>query len=115
MSTEKSKAGQKKNMSTTNGESKATPESKFTEESQNNLDSSENGQQYEAIENTPFAIVKHENTWKIIIGNMIASPYSFESIDAAKNYVKEKHWELLWTMMVWVINNQEKFKLEIKK
>lgn len=115
MTTKKSKAGLKKNTSTTNGGSKATPESKFTEEPQSNLNSSESGQQYEAIEDTPFAIVKYENTWKIVIGNMIASPYSFESIDAAKNYVEEKHWELLWTMMVWIINNQEKFKLEIKK
>lgn len=115
MTTKKSKTGLKENTSTTNGESKVTPESKFTEEPQNSLNSSESGQQYEAIEDTPFAIVKYENAWKIVIGNMIASPYSFESIDAAKKYVEEKHWELLWTMMIWVINNQEKFKLEIKK
>ena len=115
MITDESKIGLKKNTSTTNGGSKPTPESKFTEEPQSNLNSSESGQQYEAIEDTPFAITKHENTWKIVIGNMVASPYSFESIDAAKKYVEEKHWELLWTMTIWVINNQEKFKLKIKK
>ena len=41
---------------------------------------------------------------------MIATPYEFESKEAAEEYVKEKPWELLWTMAVWVVNNQEKFK-----
>ena len=78
--------------------------SKFTEKPQNSLNSSESGQQYEVIDETPFAAIKQENGWKIVIRNMIASPYEFASKEAAKDYVKEKHWELLWTMMVWIIN-----------
>ena len=79
-------------------------------EPQSNLDSSESGQKYEIIGNTPFAAVKPEKMWKIVLGNMIATPYEFESKEAAEEYVKEKPWELLWTMAVWVVNNQEKFK-----
>lgn len=115
MTTNESKAGLKKSTSMTNGESKATPESKFTEEPQSNLNSSENGQQYETIDNSPFAAVKYGNKWKVVIGNMIASPKDFMSANAVKNYVRNKHWELLWTMAVWIINNQEKFMIEKKK
>ena len=115
MTTNESKDGLKKNTSTTNGESKATPESKFTEEPQSNLNSSESGQQYEIIENTPFAAVKQGEVWRVVIGNMIASPYRFVAKEAVEDYVKMKSWELLWTTMIWIVNNQEKFKLEIKK
>lgn len=115
MTTNESKAGLKKNTSTTNGESKATSESKFTEEPQSNFDSSDSGQQYEGIERTPFATVKQKDGWKIVIGNMIASPLVFESKEKAREYVNEKHWELMWTMTIWVINNQDKFILETKE
>ena len=109
MTTKKSKVGPKKSTSTTNGESKAIPESKFTEEPHNSLNSSDSGQQYEIIDDSPFAAVKQEGRWKIAIGNMVASPYDFESIEDARKYVREKHWALLWTMAVWLINNQENF------
>ena len=112
MTTNESKAGLKKNTSATNGELKVTPESKFTEEPQNNLNSSESGQRYEVIDDSPFAAVKQEDRWKITIGNMIASPYDFESIEDARKYVREKHWSLLWTMAIWIINNQEKFTIK---
>ena len=46
---------------------------------------------------------------------MIASPYKFESKEAAEDYVKEKPWELLWTTTIWVINNQEKFKFKTEE
>lgn len=115
MITNELKAGLKESTSTTNGESKATPESKFTEEPQNNSNSSESGQQYETIDNSPFAAVKYGNKWKVVIGDMIASPKDFMSANAVKNYVRNKHWELLWTMAVWIINNQEKFMIEKKK
>lgn len=115
MTTKKSKVGPKESMYTTNGESKATPESKFTEEPQNNLNSSDSGQQYEIIDDSPFAAIKQENRWKVAIGNMIASPYDFESIEDARKYVREKHWPLLWTMAVWLVNNQEKFTIEKEK
>lgn len=109
MITNESKAGLKNQTSTTNGESKDTPESKFTENPQSNLDSSESGQQYEIIENTPFAAVKRGEVWKIVIGNMFASPYEFVTKEAAEEYVGKKPWELIWTTAIWLINNQEQF------
>ena len=115
MTTNESKAGLKKNTSTTNAESKATPESKFTEEPQNNLNSSESGQQYEIIENTPFAAVRQDEVWRVVIGNMIASPYKFVAKEAVVDYVKMKPWELMWTMAVWLINNQEKFTIKTEE
>ena len=91
---------------------KPTTESKFTEEPQSREDSSEGGQQYEIIDDSPFAAVKQEDRWKIAIGNMIASPHSFKSIEDARKYVREKHWMLLWTMAIWLINNQGKFTIK---
>lgn len=110
MATKNKKNGSNTTTATTSTESKRTTESKFTEEPQSNSNSSDSGQKYEIIGNTPFAAVKPEKTWKIILGNMIATPHEFESKEAAEEYVKEKPWELLWTMAVWVVNNQEKFK-----
>lgn len=115
MTTNESKAGLKKNTFTTNAESKVTPESKFTEEPQSNLNSSESGQLYEIIENTPFAAVKQGEVWRIVIGNMIASPYEFTTKEAVEDYVKKRPWELIWTMAMWLINNQEKFITKTKE
>ena len=98
-----------------NNGSKSTIKDDSTQEPQSNLDSSDSGQKYEIIENTPFAAVKQEGVWKIVIGNMIASPYEFVSKEAAEDYVKEKPWELLWTITVWVVNNQEKFKFKTEE
>lgn len=114
MSTKKKKQSNNGNSSTTKNASTQSSESRFSEEPQSNLNSSESGQQYSAIDNTPFAIIKQEDVWKIIIGNMIASPYDFVSEEAARDYVKEKPWELIWTMSIWLINNQEKFTIEKK-
>ena len=115
MSTKKEKQLNNGSNSTIKEGSTQSFELKFSEEPQSNFDSSESGQQYEIIDDTPFAAVKQEGVWKIIIGNMIASPHEFASKEAAKNYVKEKPWELFWTMTVWVINNQEKFKFKTEK
>lgn len=115
MSTKKKKQSNNGNNSTTKNDFTQSSESKFSEEPQSSLNSSESGQQYEIVDNTPFAVIKRENTWKIVIGNMIASPYDFVSKEAAEDYVKGKPWEMIWTMAVWLINNQEKFKLETEK
>lgn len=115
MSTEKEKQSNNGNNSTTKEDATQSFECKFTEEPQNNLNSSESGQQYEIIDNSPFAAVKRGDTWRIVIGNMIASPYEFVSKEAAKEYTREKPWELIWTMAVWIANNQEKFKFETEK
>lgn len=112
MTTNKSKAGLKKNTSKTNGESKATPESKFTEEPQNNLNSSDSGQKYCIVEDTPFAAVEKEGKWVLVLGNQISSTKQFETSEEAEAYVHEKPWELMWTMAIWIVNNQEKFQFE---
>lgn len=112
---EKEKQSKNGNNSTTKEDSTQSFEYKFTEEPQNNLNSSESGQQYEIIDNSPFAAIKQGDTWRIVIGNMIASPYEFVSKEAAKEYTREKPWELIWTMAVWIANNQEKFKFKTEK
>ena len=52
-------------------------EFKFTEEPQNSLNSSESGQQYEIVDDTPFAVVKQEDTWKIAWRSYHVSDYDF--------------------------------------
>lgn len=115
MSTVEKKQSNSGNNSTIKDDCTQSSEFKFTEEPQSNLDSSDGGQKYEIIENTPFAAVKQGETWKIVIGNMIATPHEFVSKEAAEDYVTEKTWELLWTMAVWVVNNQEKFKFKTEE
>jgi len=115
MSTVEKKQSNNGNESTIKDDSTQSSEFKFTEEPQNNLDSSDSGQKYEIIENTPFAIVKQEEGWKIVIGNMIATPYDFVTKEAAEDYVKEKPWELIWTMAAWIVNNQSKFRFQTEE
>lgn len=115
MSTVEKKQSNNGSESTIKDDSTQSSGFKFTEEPQSNLNSSDSGQKYEIIENTPFAAVKQEETWRVVIGNMIATPYEFESKEAAENYVKEKPWELIWTTTIWVVNNQEKFKFKTEE
>lgn len=115
MSMEKEKQLNNGNNSATKEGATQSFECKFTEEPQNNLDSSESGQQYEIIENTPFAAVRQGEVWRIVIGNMIASPYEFITKEAVEDYVKKNPWELIWTMAVWLINNQEKFIIKTEE
>lgn len=112
---EKEKQSNNGNNSTIKEDATQSFECKFTEEPQNNLNSSESGQQYEIIDNTPFAAIKQGEVWRIVIGNMIASPYEFIAKEAAKDYVEKKPWELIWTMAVWLINNQEKFTIKTEE
>lgn len=115
MSTVEKKQSNNGSKPTIKDDSTQSSEFKFTEEPQNNLNSSDSGQKYDIIENTPFAVVKQEETWKIVIGNMIASPYEFESKEAAEVYVKERPWELIWTMTAWIVNNQKKFRFKTEE
>lgn len=115
MSTVEKKQSNNGNESTIKNDSTQSSEFKFTEEPQSNLDSSDSGQHYEIIENTPFAAVKQGEIWRIVIGNMIASPIEFVSEEAAEDYIKERPWELIWTMTAWVVNNQSKFKFQTEE
>lgn len=110
MSTKEVKQSNNGNRSTIKNDSTQSFESKFSEEPQNSLDSSESGQQYEIIEDTPFAAVKSEKGWKIVIGNQVATPKYFENLEEVKDYVNgEIPWPLIWTMTVWAGINRDKF------
>lgn len=110
MSTKEVKQSNNGNKSTTKIDSTQSSESKFTEKLRSNLASSEGGQQYEIINDTPFAAIKSEVGWRIILGNQVASPKYFETFEEAENYVsKEIPWPLIWTMAVWAGINRDKF------
>lgn len=115
MSTVEEKQSNNGSKSTIKDDSTQSSEFKFTEEPQNNLNSSDSGQKYDIVDDTPFAVVKQENVWKIVIGNMIASPRDFPTKEIAEEYVKEKHWETIWVMVVWLISNQSKFVIQAEK
>ena len=115
MSTAKKKQSNNGSNSTIKNDSTQSSEFKFTEEPQGNLDSSDSGQQYDIVDNSPFAVVKQGNAWKIVIGNMVASPHDFPTKEIAKKYVREKHWETIWVMVIWLINNQSKFITQTEK
>jgi hypothetical protein len=115
MSTAKKKQSNNGSNSTIKNDSTQSSEFKFTEEPQSSLNSSDSGQQYDIVDDSPFAIVKQGNIWKIVIGNLIASPRDFKTKEAAAEYVKEKHWETIWVMVVWLINNQSKFITQTEK
>lgn len=110
MSTKKKKQSNNGNSSTTKNDSTQSLESKFSEEPQSSLNSSESGQQYEIISDTPFAAIKTEAGWRIILGNQVASPKYFETLKEAEDYINgEIPWSLIWTMAVWAGINRDKF------
>lgn len=117
MTTKSKKNGSNTTTATTNTECKRTAESKFTEEPQSKEDSSDSGQSYVSVDGTPFAIVKREEKYVIVLGVDIISPRKFNTIEEAEVYIKEKPWPLLWATTMWIIMNQKmiKTKLGIKK
>lgn len=115
MNTVKEKQSNNGSNSAIKNDSTQSSEFKFTEEPQNNLDSSDSGQQYDIVDDSPFAVIKQGDVWKIVIGNMIASPRDFPTKEIAEEYVKEKHWETIWVMAVWLISNQSKFITQTEK
>ena len=117
MTTKNMKNGSNTTTATTNTEFKHTAESKFTEEPQSKEVSSDSGQSYMSVDDTPFAIVKKEDKFVIILAADIVSSRKFDTLEEAEAYIKEKPWELLWATTMWVMMNQEeiKTKLGIKK
>lgn len=115
MSTAEKKQSNNGSDSTIKNDSTQSSESKFTEEPQSSLNSSDSGQQYDIVDESPFAVVKQGDVWKIVIGNMIASPRDFPTKETAEEYVREKHWETIWVMTVWLISNQSKFITQTEK
>ena len=90
MTTKSAKNGSNTTTATVNTESKHTAESKFTEEPQSKEVSSNSGQVYFNIDNSPFAIVKYEDAFRIILGNDIISDQKFPNVKAAKDFIKRK-------------------------
>lgn len=110
MSTKKRKQSNNGCNSAAKNDSTQSSESRFSEKPQSSLNSSESGQQYEIIDDTPFAATRSELGWRIILGNQVASPKYFETLEEAKNYVNgEIPWPLVWTMVVWAGINRDKF------
>lgn len=103
------------NNSAIKADSIQSSEFRFSEEPQSNSNSSDSGQQYDIVDNSPFAVVKQGDVWKIVIGNLIASPHDFPTKEIAVEYVREKHWETIWVMVVWLISNQSKFIIQEEK
>ena len=117
MTTKNTKSGLNTTTATASTESKRTAKSKFTEEPQSNLNSSDSGQSYMSVDNTPFVIVKREEKYVIVLGVDVISAKKFNTIEEAEAYIKEKPWPLLWATAMWIVMNQEmiKTKLRIKK
>lgn len=110
MTTKNTKNGSNTTTVTTNTGSKRTAESKFTEEPQSKEISSDSGQAYFNVENSPFAIVKYEGAYRIILGRDIVSDRKFPSANAAREFIKKEKWELMWAMCIWVMTHAEELK-----
>lgn len=110
MTTKSTKSGPNATTATTNTESRNTKESKFTEEPQSREDSSSSGQVYFDVENSPFAIVKYKGDYRIILGSDIISEKKFPDAEAAKHFIKNEKWELIWAMCMWVMMHAEEIK-----
>lgn len=110
MSTVEKKQSNNGSKSTIKNDSTQSSEFKFTEEPQNNLDSSDSGQAYFNVENSPFAIVKYEGAYRIILGRDIVSDQKFPNAKAARDYIKREKWALMWAMCVWVMMHAEELK-----
>lgn len=51
---------------------------------------------YRTVENTPFAIVKQGDKWRIVMGLHIVSIMEFDEQEDAIKYINKKEWELLF-------------------
>lgn len=117
MSAKKRKQSNNGNNSTAKNDSTQSSESKFSEEPQSSLNSSESGQSYMSVDYTPFAIIKRKEKFVIVLAADIISTREFDTFEEAEEYIKEKPWELLWATTMWVMMHAEeiKEKLNVKK
>lgn len=113
MTTKNTKNGSNMTIVTDNTESKRTAKSKFTGEPQNKEASSGSGQAYFNVDDSPFAIVKHEGAYRIVLGSDIISKRKFLGVQAAKNFIKNGKWELIWATCMWVMMHAEEIKARI--
>jgi hypothetical protein len=110
MTTKSEKNGSNTTTVTTNTKCKRTAESKFTEEPQNKEISSDSGQAYFNVDNSPFAIVRYEGAYRIILGKDIVSDQKFPNAKAARDFIKREKWTLTWAMCIWVMMHAEELK-----
>lgn len=61
--------------------------------------------EHHTVEGTPFVILEQDRNFKILIGQQLASNTIFDSKEKAEEYINEKPWELLLTVMVCVKQN----------
>ncbi|QCS36847.1 hypothetical protein [Tortoise microvirus 14] len=64
------------------------------------------------IEGTPFHVVEREegDDYRIVMGNYLASQESFQTVKEAEDYIKEKPWELYFSMVMIVLEQVKNFK-----
>ena len=110
MTTKNAENGSNTATTTTNTEFKRTAELKFTEEPQSREVSSNDGQAYFNVENSPFAIVKYKGAYRIILGSDIINDQEFPNAKAARDFIKREKWALMWAMCIWVMMHAEEIK-----
>ena len=68
---------------------------------------------YTTVEGTAFTIVQQGDEFIITIGNHKASEKIFDSFESAKNYIINKEWDLIQSLIIRVIDyfkNEQKTK-----
>ena len=113
MTTKNAENGSNTATAVTSTEFKRTAKSKFTEEPQNKETSSNDGQAYFNVDGSPFAIIKHEGVYRIVLGSDIISKREFLDVQAARNFIKNEKWELIWATCMWVMMHAEEIKARI--
>lgn len=83
----------------------------------NNLKSGTSDQliERELIEGTPFWIIKQNETHTLVMGNYKINHKEIHSKEEALQFLKDEMWNLMCTVMLTLIHNEEKIKDQTKK
>lgn len=66
------------------------------------------------IKHTPFTVVEHQNEtakeFLIVCGNQVVCETKFQTLEAAKRYIRTKPYELIFATTIYLIKKMEEMK-----
>lgn len=73
----------------------------------NKQESFSNELEYVNVKGTPFTVVKHEERYKILIGNVLVSEKTYDAYEKAEKRINKIDWELIVNSIL-IINEKIK-------
>lgn len=66
------------------------------------------------VENTPFALIKKNEKWGIVMGNQMVSDQYFDTTEDAERFIESKPWSLILVSALTFVDGAYQYKKELE-